>query len=344
MTILDVFRQDPFTSIELTSYVDRVPFQPTGIGDLNLFDDNPIRTTALAVERRDQKLVIIPTSERGAPPVERTTEKRQMRYFEVPRLAHGDTVYAVELQNIRQFGEQTVLMQVQTEIARRLSGPTGLTANMEYTWELHRLAAVQGLLLDSDGSLLFNWFDEFGVERPVEVGFNLTNPTPKDGALRIQCNQIVRNMMRQAQGAWLPSTRVMAICGDEFWDNLISHNDVLKTYYNWEAARELRKGTAFEAMDFGGISWFNYRGSNDNTTIAIPTDKVKFFPSGAPGVFQRALAPGESVEWVNTLGKPIYVIPIIDRDRNFWWRMEAYSYPLHICTRPEILMSGRMQA
>ncbi|MBM9401553.1 major capsid protein [Gluconacetobacter azotocaptans] len=344
MTILDVFRQDPFTSIELTSYVDRVPFQPTGIGDLNLFDDNPIRTTALAVERRDQKLVIIPTSERGAPPVERTTEKRQMRYFEVPRLAHGDTVYATELQNIRQFGEQTVLMQVQTEIARRLSGPTGLTANMEYTWELHRLAAVQGLLLDSDGSLLFNWFDEFSVERPVEVGFNLTNPTPKDGALRIQCNQIVRNMMRQAQGAWLPSTRVMAICGDEFWDNLISHNDVLKTYYNWEAARELRKGTAFEAMDFGGISWFNYRGSNDNTTIAIPTDKVKFFPSGAPGVFQRALAPGESVEWVNTLGKPIYVIPIIDRDRNFWWRMEAYSYPLHICTRPEILMSGRMQA
>ncbi len=344
MTILDVFRQDPFTSIELTSYVDRVPFQPTGIGDLNLFDDTPIRTTALAVERRDQKLVIIPTSERGAPPTERTTEKRQMRYFEVPRLAHGDTVYASELQNIRQFGEQTVLMQVQTEIARRLSGPTGLTANMEYTWELHRLAAVQGLLLDSDGSLLFNWFDEFGAARPKEIGFNLTNPTPKDGALRIQCNQIVRAMMRAAQGAWLPSTRVMAICGDDFWDNLISHNDVLKTYYNWEAAKELRKGTAFEAMDFGGISWFNYRGSNDNTTIAVPPDKVKFFPSGAPGVFQRALAPGESVEWVNTLGKPIYVIPIIDRDRNFWWRMEAYSYPLHICTRPEILMSGRMQA
>ncbi|MFT8430749.1 major capsid protein [Acetobacter orientalis] len=342
MSILDVFRNDAFSSISLTSAVDRVPFQPTGIGDLGLFEDLPIRTTALAVESRDQKLVIIPTSDRGAPPTERQTEKRQARYFEAPRLAHGDTVYATELQNIRQFGEESVLMQVQTEIARRLSGPTGLTANMEYTWELHRLAAVQGLLLDADGSVLFDWAKEFQINRAKEIGFALDAQDPELGSLRRQCNVIVRNMMRQAQGVWLPSTRVMAMCGDDFWDALITHKDVLTTYFNWEAAKELRKGTAFEAMDFGGISWFNYRGSNDNSTIAVATDKVKFFPQGAPGVFQRALAPGEAVQWVNTPGMPIYIIPIFDRDRNFWWRMEAYSYPLHICTRPEILMSGRL--
>ena len=342
MSILDVFRNDAFSSISLTSVVDRVPFQPTGIGDLGLFEDLPIRTTALAVESRDQKLVIIPTSDRGAPPTERQTEKRQARYFEAPRLAHGDTVYATELQNIRQFGEESVLMQVQTEIARRLSGPTGLTANMEYTWELHRLAAVQGLLLDADGSVLFDWAKEFQINRAKEIGFALDAQDPELGSLRRQCNVIVRNMMRQAQGVWLPSTRVMAMCGDDFWDALITHKDVLTTYFNWEAAKELRKGTAFEAMDFGGISWFNYRGSNDNSTIAVATDKVKFFPQGAPGVFQRALAPGEAVQWVNTPGLPIYIIPIFDRDRNFWWRMEAYSYPLHICTRPEILMSGRL--
>ncbi|MCP1216800.1 major capsid protein [Acetobacter orientalis] len=342
MSILDVFRNDAFSSISLTSAVDRVPFQPTGIGDLGLFEDLPIRTTALAVESRDQKLVIIPTSDRGAPPTERQTEKRQARYFEAPRLAHGDTVYATELQNIRQFGEESVLMQVQTEIARRLSGPTGLTANMEYTWELHRLAAVQGLLLDADGSVLFDWAKEFQINRAKEIGFALDAQDPELGSLRRLCNVIVRNMMRQAQGVWLPSTRVMAMCGDDFWDALITHKDVLTTYFNWEAAKELRKGTAFEAMDFGGISWFNYRGSNDNSTIAVATDKVKFFPQGAPGVFQRALAPGEAVQWVNTPGMPIYIIPIFDRDRNFWWRMEAYSYPLHICTRPEILMSGRL--
>ncbi|WP_264784393.1 major capsid protein [Gluconacetobacter azotocaptans] len=330
--------------MELTSYVDKVPFNPTGIGDLVLFEDLPIRTSFLMVEERDQKLVVIPTSPRGAPATERDTEKRKARFFQVPRLAHGDTIYATELQNVRAFGTQTELMQVQDEVSRRLAGPTGLTANMEYTWELHRLGAIQGKLLDADGSVLYDWAQEFEIERPEEIGFALDAADPTLGSLRIQCNKIVRAMMRAAQGAWLPSTRVMAMCGDDFWDALITHKDVLTTYFNWEAARELRKGTAFEAMDFGGISWFNYRGSNDNTTVAVPTDKVKFFPQGAPGVFQRALAPAEAAQWVNTLGKPIYVIPIFDRDRNFWWRMETYSYPLHICTRPEILQSGRMEA
>lgn len=342
MTIMNVFRQDPFTAISLTSFVERTPYLPTGLGALGLFDDLPIRTTALAVEERTGQLVVIPTSPRGAAPTERVTEKRKARYFEAPRLAHGDTVSASELQNVREFGQESVLMQVQTEMARRLAGPTGLTSNMEYTWELHRLGAVQGILLDSDGSTLYNWFDEFGITPPTEVAFDLAAKTA--GTLRPKCNAIVRAMMRAAQGAWGPQTRVQAIVGDDFWDGLVTHPDVEKTYLNWSEAQELRKGTAFAAMPFGGIDWMNYRGSNDNSTIAVGPTKAKFFPVGAPGVFQRALAPGESVDWVNTPGKPIYVQPIFDLARNWWWRMEVYSYPLHICTRPDVLQSGKSGA
>ena len=56
------------------------------------------------------------------------------------------------------------------------------------------------------------------------------------------------------------------------------------------------------------------------------------------------MRPGETAEWINTPGKPEYIIPIFDRDRRMWWKMEAYSYPLHICTRPEVLLSGRAEA
>jgi hypothetical protein len=342
VTILNLFRDDAFSTIELTTFVERTPYLPTGLGELNIFTDKPIRTTALAVEERNGKLTVIPTSERGAPLKERTTEKRKMRYFEAHRLAHGDTIMASELQNIREFGQESVMMQLQTEVARRLAGPTGLTSNMEYTWELHRLGAVQGILLDADGSVLYDWFEEFGVPQPAEIAFNLNATSPKDGDLRKKCNALVRAMMRAAQGAWTPGTRVQAICGDEFWDALISHQDVVKTYFNWQAAQELRQGSAFASMPFGGIDWKNYQGSNDNAEIAVAPDKVKFFPVGAPGVFERALAPGESFEWVNTPGKPIYVQPIFDRDRNAFWRQEVYSYPLHICTRPEMLQRGKV--
>lgn len=344
--ILDIFNGDPFSAIALTDAVQRNPFQPVGLGELNIFDPNPIRTKALAIEERNGVLTLIPFSERGGEGTQRTTEKRKMRYFDVPRLMHDDTVYAEEVQSVREFGQESVLMQVETEVARRLSGPTGLLASVEYTKEYLRLAAVQGMVLDpKDGSVKYNMFDEFGVIQSTETPFDLAAGTLN--SLRPICNGIVRTMARKAQGAFTPTTRVFALCGDVFYDLLTNHPDVIRTFVNWSDAKALRdnsQGAAFEAFTFAGITWLNYRGSDDNTTIKIADDKVKFFPVGAPGVFREANAPGETVDWVNTPGKPVYVLPIFDMQRRMWWKMEAYAYPLFICTRPEVLLSGRSES
>lgn len=343
MEIMDVFRQDPFSAIALTTAVERIPFLPSFLGDLDIFTPNPIRTTALAVEERDGVLNLIQTSQRGQPTnTERTTEKRKMRYFEVPRVHEGDTIWASELQGIREFGTDTVLMQVQTEAARRLAGPTGLVNQVGYTFENMRLGAVQGILLDADGSTLYNWFDEFQFVQPSEIAFDLTANT--EFTIRPLCNQVIRSMARASKGAFIPSTRVAALCGDTFYDDFINHIDVVKTYQNWAAAAELRENKAFMTFPFGGIDWINYRGSDDNSTIKIPDDKVKFFPIGAPGVFEVAYAPGETFDWVNTPGRELYVLPVFDRDRNMWWRQEVYSYPLFICKRPEVLLRGKQGA
>lgn len=340
--ILDVFHQDPFTAIALTDAVQRNPFNPVGLGALNVFEPNPIRTRALAVEERTGKLVLIPFSERGSEGTQRTTEKRDMRYFNVPRLMHDDTVMAEEVQGIREFGTESVLMQIETEVARRLSGPTGLLASVEYTKEYLRLAALQGLVLDpKDGSVFYNWFTQFGITQAPVTVFDLVANTPN--TLRPICNGLIRTMARKAQGAFTATTRVYGMCGDAFYDAFVNHPDVTRTFINWSDARALRdnsQGAAFDAFDFSGITWFNYRGSDDNATIKVPDDDVFFFPVGAPGIFREANAPGETVDWVNTPGRPVYVLPIFDLYRRMWWKMETYSYPLFICTRPETLLSG----
>ncbi len=354
MAILDVFDSDAFTSVSLTAAVERNPYLPTGLSTLRIFQPKPIRTKALAVEQREGRLIVIPTSDRGGPVAERVTEKRQARYFEVPRLAHGDTIKASELMGVREFGTESQMMSVQKEVGRRLSGPTGLLKSLEFTWERHRLSAVQGRLIDSDGTVIYDWFNEFNIARPAAVAFNLAAKT--SGALRITCNQLVRRMVRAAKGAFVPGARVIGLCGDEFWDLLVTHPDVTATYLNWVQAVELRKGMAFlgdkganpisanpgilSPMPFGDIEWINYRGSDDLATIAIPPNGAIFFPEGADDVFDVAWAPHDNEEWLDTLGKPTYVLPIKDRDRRAWWRMEVYSYPLHICKRPEVLMSG----
>jgi hypothetical protein len=354
MVSLDIFNQNPFQTLQLTTAIEKIPFQPSGLGDLGIFDDDPIRTEAAVIEERSGVLTIIPFSERGTDGTQRTTEKRTARYFKVPRLRHEDTIYARELQGIREFNTEATLMEVAAEVERRYSGPLGILRNIEYTWEYHRLAAIQGLLLDKDGSVYYNFFDEFQVTQPAEVAFNLA--ANLEGTLRKLINPIVRGMARAAAGAFLPSTRIFAACGDTFWDDFTRHQDVTKTFYNWQAASELRSGAAFsptpfnpgalayQSMPFADIYWFNYRGSDDASTVSIATDKVKFFPVGAPGIFRRVLSPGESIEWVNTLGKPFYALMVRDLMRNEWVKPEVSSYVLHACTRPAVLYSGRAGA
>ena len=342
MASLDVFRSDMFSTVALTTAVEKVPFKPGMLGEMGIFEPDPIRNTTLAIESRQGKLTLIPFSERGEEGTQRTTEKRKGFYFDIPRLMHDDTITSAELQNIRAFGTETELMQIEAEVARRVSGPTGLTSSMEYTWEYQRLAAIQGLCLDFDGSTKFNFFNEFGITQATEVPFNLSAGTAN--SLRPLINGIVRSMARASQGAFTTSTKVVAVCGDTFYDAFVNHPDVIRTFINWSAATDLRdgsQGAAFGAFTFAGVTWINYRGSDDTSTIAIGTNSAKFFPVGAPGVFKVAYAPGESFEWVNTPGKPLYLMPIFDRDRNAWWKVEAYSYPLHICVRPEVLQSAR---
>lgn len=419
MVALDIFHSDPFSTITLTTAVERTPYVPDGIEAMGIFEDDPIRTEILMVEQRQGQLVIVPFTDRGSPGTQRNTEQRQVRGFKVPRLRMEETIYSRELATIRAFGTETELMQVEAEVARRTVGPTGLRQNLRYTQEFHRLAALQGLLLDSDGSVKYNWFTEFGITANGVVPFNLAAGTA--GTIRPAAAQIVRSMARKAQGAFLNSTRVTALCGDDFFDKLVTHPDVVQTYANWQAAVALRQGTAFEAFSYAGVDWVNYRGSDDNisisaaltngsavatvgvgntgalvvgnnvsgpniaagTTIAsinagagtftmsgnyggatanyilnigggvstfgggaisVPSNKAIFFPKGAPGIFKRALAPADGFEWVNTLGRPEYVRMIFDRDRNEWVKIEMSVYPLHICTRPEVLFTGTMDA
>jgi hypothetical protein len=266
---------------QLTSTVERIPYQPTLLGDMNIFNPNPIRTKALGVEERDGVLVLIQTSQRGAPVnSERTTEKRKMRYFEVPRITQGDTIHADEIQGIRAFGEETELMQVQAEVARRLAGPTGLIANIGYTWENMRLGAVQGLLLDADGSTLYNWFDEFGFAAPAEVAFNLAAGNAAN-SLRPIINGIVRGDGPRGQGRHPADGRVVGALRRRFYDLFTNHPDVIRTFLNWSDARRhpRRPGRGLLDLRVRRVDWINYRGSDDNSTIKIADDKVKFFPN-----------------------------------------------------------------
>ena len=338
MASMDIFNSSAFSMTSLTGAVSKVGFKPQLLGSLGIFEPMPVRTRTVFVDRRENKLVLIGTSPVGSPPKELEVDPRNAVPLKTTRLAKGFTLYAEEIQGIRAFGSESEFAQVQAEYLRRMST---VRDDMDLTHEFHRLGALQGLLLDADGtSVIYNYFTEFGVTEAAAIDFDLDNASPATGAVRKKCAAVIRSMSRSAGGAFTPSTTVHALVGDAFYDDLVSHPEVEKTYLNWAAAADLRTDKTWQAFTYGGITWHNYRGTDDNSTVAIAPDEAKFFPVGARDVFKKAQAPAEFGPYVNTLGQDTYAMNIPDRDRQAWTRGELYSYPLYFCQRPDVLRKG----
>jgi len=335
MASMDIFNNSAFSMTSLSGVVNKLDYQPQLLGELGLFEPMPVRTRTVFVDRRDGGLTLIPTSPTGAPPSELDGDNRDAVPLKTTRLAKGFTLYAEEVQGIRAFGSESELEQVQGEYLRRMAR---LRADMELTHEYHRLGALQGKLLDADGSsVIYNYFDQFGPAEESAVDFAFTASTTD---IRGICNGIVRSMARSAKGAFTSATTVHALVGDTFYDALINHETVRSTFEGWSAAADLRQGNAFQAFTFGGIKFHNYRGTDTGSTVAIADGEAKFFPIGASGVFKKAMAPAEFGPYVQTLGMDTYALNIPDRERQAWTRGEIYSYPLYICQQPQVLRKG----
>lgn len=338
MASMDIFNSSAFSMTSLTGAVNKVGYKPQLLGSLNIFEPMPVRTRTVFVDRREGKLTLIPSSPVGAPPKELVVDPRNAVPLKTTRLAEGFTLYAEEIQGIRAFGSETEFAQVQAEYLKRMAS---VRDDMDLTHEFHRLGALQGLLLDADGTtVIYNYFTEFGVTEAPAIDFDLDNANPATGAIRLKTAEVIRSMSRSAGGAFTPGTTIHALVGDAFYDALITHPEVEKTYQNWAAAVDLRQDRTWQAFNYGGIAWHNYRGTDDNSTVAIDPDEAKFFPVGAKDVFKKAMAPAEFGPYVNTLGQDTYAMNIPDRDRQAWTRGELYSYPLYFCQRPDVLRKG----
>lgn len=340
MAHIDVFNADPFSMAELTGAVNKMPRVPTLIGDMGLFVPKSIRTEIASFDQKEGSIGLIQTSARGAPLSPRVRDSRTMRHISSPRIAKSDTLFASELANLRAFGSESELAVVQTEVSDRLSN---LVADVNLTWENMRLGAVQGIVLDADGSTLYSLYDLFDVTQQTEVDFDLDNASPASGALRKKCSEMIRACRRAAGNGWVRGrTYLTGLCDDTFWDQLIAHTEVRATYLNQVAAAELRGEAASGVLDFGGIKFMHYDGTDDNTTVKVPTGTCKFFPTETAGDFwQAVLTPGEFFPTINQPGQALYALTIPDRDREAWVKMEVYSYPLFICTRPASLGRAR---
>jgi hypothetical protein len=338
---MDVFNQDAFSAQNLTAGVDKEGFTPTFLRTLpGLFVPPPLgqpMSKNIMIETRLNAPALIQTSQRSSPPAEgRTDEKtRDVRPFTIPRIAKAKRLMATEIAGIRAFGSITEMQSMEMMVQRL---QYLMQNDIALTWENMMLGAVQGVTTDADGTTIYDWTaaTAFNQAIPNEVTWTLSNTTD-DGSTRAACATAVRSITRALKGLGGNNIRIQALCSDSFWDKLIASKEVRATYLNYTAAASLREDSAWENFTYGGINFTNYRGTDDNSTVAIADKKCKIFPVNA-GIFQMAYAPAdERFEFVNTPGQESYSWIVPDLLRNMYADIEMYSYPLAICTMPSAL-------
>lgn len=329
----DVFKPDLFTTTSLTAAINKAPYVPGILGGLGLFEEAGVATTSVVVERVDGKLALVQTSKRGGVGATQTDDKRKGYIFQVPHLQKDDSLLADSVQNVREFGSSDQTRAVESVRDEKLAM---MARDLDFTLEHHRLGAVQGRILDADGTTtLLDLFTAFGVAEPTEVDFDLDNAAPASGALRTACTGVVRSMEDALQG--LPFTGIHALCGNTFWDQLTAHKEVRETFLNQQEASELRRSWLGDTFHFGGIDFQRYRGSG---AVAVGATKCRFFARGVPGLFVTRFAPADYIETVNTLGLPRYA-KAEPMKFGKGLDIQAQSNPINICTIPETLLRAR---
>jgi hypothetical protein len=333
--MLDIFRSDAFSVVRLTDAINKIPFVPGRAGQRIEWNEQGVATTSIALEEIEGTLSLLNPSGRGGPGTTIAKEKRTVRVLNIPHYQIDDAIMAEEVQNVRAFGSETAVETVQTMVNQRLA--QHVQWRMDPTLEYQRIGALKGIILNADGTTLYNLFSVFNVSAQTAVSFDsAVSASASTGAVRTLCAQIIRTLSNELGG--VPIVGVGAFCGDEFWDQLIACKEVRETYLSQQEARELRGPAVWDQFSYGGIVFENYRGSINGTPL-IDTEEAHFFPVGVPGLFRTVYAPADYMETVNTIGLPRYAkqYPMPnDKGVALEVQMNALSY----CTRPRALLTA----
>ena len=250
--------------------------------------------------------------------------KRKKVTIEIPHIPTVGGIDADELQNVRMFGTESQADQPSMAMQRLM---LQLRSALELTIEAHRVGALKGVVLDADGSPLFDLFSAFGVTQQT-VGMALTTASTK---VRTKVGDALMMMEDALGGTAFGGVRVL--CGSVFFAELASHANVEKFYLNSPAAQSLA-GNPLQAFEFGGATFERYRGV---AGCRIEDDDAYMVPLGVAGLFETRFAPANYTETVNTLGLPMYA-KAAPRDFGKGWDIEAQTNPLNICTRPNAVI------
>jgi hypothetical protein len=332
--LINPFDQDAFSLVSLTQSINILPNNYGRVRELNLFPTKGVRTRTIIMEEKVGVLNLLPTLPPGSPGTQNKMAKRNVRSFTVPHIPVDDVILPQEYEGIRAFGSENEMAPLAAVMNDHLqTGKNKFAITIEHL----RMGALKGIILDADGSTLYNLYTEFGISaKTVDFALDVTSPYTDVAA---KCREVCRHIEANLKGEVM--TEVRCLCDETFFDALIGHPNVEKFYINWQGAAQLIGQDPRKKFNFGGITFEEYVGTATDYAGAarkfIASGEAHAFPMGTMQTFETIYSPADFIETVNTIGLELYAKQEL---RKFGRGVDLHiqSNPLPICYRPGVLV------
>jgi hypothetical protein len=314
------FENPAFSMSALTAAINILPNNYGLMDSMGLFPSKPVRFRSVVVEEKNGILTLLPTMPVGSPGTVGKRGKRKLRSFAIPHIPHDDVVLPEEVQAIRAFGSESELQTVASVMAEHLQTMRNKHA---ITLEHLRMGALKGIILDADGSELYNLFDLFDIT-PKVVNFQLGSAATD---IKKKCLDLKRYLEKNLKGERMNG--VHCLVSEEF-----------AAYDRWQDSFALRSDMR-SGFTFAGITFEEYAGEasdgDDNVHRFIEAGEGHAFPLGTVDTFATYFSPADFNETANTLGQPLYAK---QEPRKFERGTDIHtqSNPLPMCHRPAVLV------
>lgn len=325
----DVLATGAFSMTTLTDKVSKLPARNVQLAAF--FEDSSVNTESVQIDILSGTITVLETVARGQLPTHVTGQRsKTARTIGSVKIGTMVELTASDINNVRQFGSETLAETFESVLEPRLEDAS---ANLDVTHENLRAGAFRGVVLDSDGTtVLVNLYTLFGLTAPAVIYLDLDSITDL-GELRSQFDAI-KNAIRDGAGR-LPIAGFVAVAGRGAYQTLVNHAVVREAFDRWQDGAWKRDSNS-GGFVWQGVEIVEYTGS------AIDDDEIVFAPK-IRGLFKTIYATPDEPELAGTMGRPTYVVPQ-PQDTSKSWSAEVSSFPIHYCSRPDLLRQVRIGA
>jgi hypothetical protein len=287
----------PFTDIELTEAINQLP---TPFGQMTaegFFPAEPLASPYFEIDIINDVISALPVTDGGPATIARHGNS-DARIFKVPQIEHMDDVLARDILGWQQLASRSR----QPETLANLVNRRLLTFKRKFTltWELMRITAVKGVVVDGKGKTIIDLFAAFEITKKL-VYFDLDNASADlQGACDLVYQLITQDLSDETM------TTVEARVSNTFFNKLVQHAKVEKFWLQAQQALQLANlvrgndgGYRPRQFTFGNITFIEYPavipmwGGTSQRLIA--SGKGHAYPAGTMDTHVTYVSPPEDI-------------------------------------------------